>query len=175
MRHLISLVFTRHEPVRGFGEHAKSALGAALAILLVGWLGEFSGLPLLVAPLGASVVIVFGYPGAALAQPLNVFGAYLLTTVIGVIAAELLPHDWWVVAPVVGLGLFAMQTLRVTHPPAGAIPIVTLTSAGEHTMLFVTLLLACVGMVGMAVAFHALPPRRRYPAPHPGLPVQHRT
>lgn len=172
MRTFVNLFLTRHEPVRSFAEHAKSAIGAMLGLLLIGALARIIELPLLLGPLGATSVLVFGYPGSALAQPVNVLSSYLVTTIIGVAAAKLLPHEWWVVAPAVGLSLFLMQTLRITHPPAGAIPILTLTLPGDSTLLFITLLVGCAGMLGLALLFHRIPPRRRYPAEHPGLPVQ---
>lgn len=169
---LLRLVLTRHEPVRGVSEHLKSAVGAVAGTLLIGGLAQATELPLLVAPLGATAVLVFGYPGSALAQPINVFGAYLAATIIGVLAVMLLPHALWAVALAVGISLFAMQTLRITHPPAGAIPLVAAATPGESGLLFVTLLVSSIGMVALAMLVHYLPPRRRYPAEHPGMPVQ---
>ncbi|RYG24816.1 MAG: HPP family protein, partial [Burkholderiales bacterium] len=78
-------------------------------------------------------------------------------------------------APAVGLSLFGMQTLRITHPPAGAIPVLALQMQGDSATLFVTLLVGCLGMLLLALIVHRLPPRRIYPAPHPGLPVQTHT
>ena len=75
-------------------------------------------------------------------------------------------------APAVGLALFGMQTLRITHPPAGAIPVLALQMPGDSATLFVTLLGGSMGMLLLAVVVHRLPPRRVYPAPLPGLPVQ---
>lgn len=165
-------LLTRHEPHRGFAEHSKSAVGAAIAMLLIGGLAALTGLPLLIAPLGASAVLVFGYPGAALAQPINVFGAYLIATIIGAATAALFPNVVWAAAVAVGLALFGMQTLRVTHPPAGAVPLVAAATPHECGLLFATLLVSSIAMIGFALLFHRLPPRRRYPAEHPGMPVQ---
>ncbi len=172
MHPFLRTLLTRHEPVRGIGEHAKSALGAVAGILLIGALAYVTALPLLLAPLGATAVILFGYPGGALAQPVNVFGGYLLATVVGVATAMLFPGQWWMAAPAVGLALFGMQTLRITHPPAGAIPVLALQMPGDSATLFVTLLVGSIGMLLLAVVVHRLPPRRVYPAPLPGLPVQ---
>lgn len=172
MQAFLRTLLTRHEPVRDVGEHAKSALGAVAAILAIGWLAHETALPLLLAPLGATAVILFGYPGGALAQPVNVFGGYLLATVVGVATAAVFPGQWWIAAPAVGLTLFGMQTLRITHPPAGAIPVLALQMPGDSATLFVTLLVGCVGMLALAIGVHWLPPRRVYPAPKPGLPVQ---
>lgn len=168
----LHLILARHEPVRGVGEHLKSAVGAFLGMLLIGGLSLLTEMPLLVAPLGATTVLVFGYPGSALAQPINVFGAYLVSTVAGVAATAAFPGTVWAVALAVGVTLFIIQTLRITHPPAGAVPLVAAATPNDCSVLFITLLVSSIGMVALALVFHALPPRRRYPAAHPGLPVQ---
>lgn len=172
MPFFLRILLTRHEPVRDLTEHAKSAVGATVAVLAIGALAYVTSLPLLLAPLGATAVILFGYPGGALAQPINVLGAYLLATIIGVTMAVMFPGDWWMTAPAVGFSVFAMQTLRITHPPAGAIPVLAMQIQGHGVTLFLTLLLGCVGMLAIALVVHYLPPRRVYPAPKPGLPVQ---
>lgn len=172
MRHNLSLFLSRHEPVRGFAEHFKSALGATIAMLMIGALAQATDLPLLVAPLGATAVLLFGYPGAALAQPLNVFGAYLVATIVGVTAVVLFPSGWTTIAIAVGVTLFLIQTLRITHPPAGAVPMLAAATPGNSSLLFITLLVSSIGMVAFALVWHCLPPRRRYPAEHPGAPVQ---
>ena len=69
-----------------------------------------------------------------------------------------------------------MTTALPWPPPAhiAATPIPVLASAmhEDSTRLFITLLVGCVGILVMAIIVHRLPPRRRYPAPKPGIPVQ---
>src|SRR3546814_15987357 len=70
----------------------RGAVGAALGILLAGALtmlltgggGEAGGLPWLVAPLGASAVLVFAVPASPLAQPWPVIGGNLLSAAGGI-------------------------------------------------------------------------------------------
>jgi CBS domain-containing membrane protein len=57
-------------------ERARAALGAALGLLLTGLLSRWAAaqwpgadVPWLVAPLGASAVLVFAVPASPLAQP----------------------------------------------------------------------------------------------------------
>ena len=84
MRHHIRLFTARHEPEGHVLQHLKSGLGAGLGLALVGALASLTGWPLLIAPLGASVVLLFGQPGSPLAQPANVFGGYFLATLVAV-------------------------------------------------------------------------------------------
>lgn len=145
----------------------KSGAGAVIGIGAVGGLAALTDLPLLIAPLGATVVLLFGQPASPLAQPMNIFGGYLLATILGVAAALAFPGLWWVAAIAVGAAIAGMLMLRVTHPPAGAIPLVALASPLQSTSLFVTILLSCVSLVVLALVHHRLPPRVQYPRPLP--------
>lgn len=165
-RHLLHLA-ARHEPEGPLLSHLKSGLGAALGLALVGGLAALTGWPMLIAPLGASVVLLFGQPSSPLAQPANVFGGYFLATVLAVGVAVVAPGLWWAAALAVGLAVAAMLALRITHPPAGAVPLVAMTAPEDAAMLFPTLLLSAVALVGLALLLHRLPPRVAYPR---GLP-----
>ena len=54
------------------GHRSVTWLGALLALALLGLLSAWSGMVLLAAPLGASSVLLFGYPASPLAQPRNI-------------------------------------------------------------------------------------------------------
>jgi CBS-domain-containing membrane protein len=163
MRHHFQLLTARHEPEGPLVAHLKSGLGAAVGLGLVGGLAGVTGWPLLMAPLGASVVLLFGQPGSPLAQPANVFGGYFLATVIAVGMALVAPGLWWAAALAVGLAVATMLALRITHPPAGAVPLVAMAAPAKALMLFPMLLLSAVTLVGLALLLHRLPPRVAYP------------
>jgi CBS-domain-containing membrane protein len=163
-RHILTFT-ARHEPAGQFAAHLKSGLGAVAGIGAVGGLASLTELPLLIAPLGATAVLLFGQPASPLAQPINIFGGYLLATVIAVTAALAFPGLWLAAAIAVGLAIAVMLALRVTHPPAGAVPLVALAAPTQSASLFVTILVACVSLVGLALVHHRIPPRAQYPRP----------
>ena len=167
MRHHIRNFTARHEPTGRFASHLKSGAGAMLGLGAVGGLSAATDLPMLIAPLGATVVLLFGQPASPLAQPINIFGGYLLATVLGVAAALMFPGLWWVAALAVGISIAGMLMLRVTHPPAGAVPLVALASPVQSLSLFLTILVACVSLMALALLHHRLPPRVQYPRPLP--------
>ena len=138
-----------------------------LGIGTVGGLATLTGLPLLIAPLGATVVLLFGHPGSPLAQPINIFGGYLLATILGVAAALTFPGVWWIAAIAVGAAIAGMLMFRITHPPAGAIPLVALAAPLQSATLFGTILVSCISLVAIALVHHRLPPRIAYPKPLP--------
>lgn len=153
----------RHE-ARGHAlAHLKSGVGAVLAISLVGFAAVATGLPMLIAPFGATAVLLFGQPKSPLAQPANIIGGYLIAAVVASLALWLFPGQWEAAAAAVGISIAAMAMLRVTHPPAGAIPLVAFASHFQLPMLTAVVLLGSVLMIAIGVLHHRIPPRTQYP------------
>ncbi|MFO7628928.1 MAG: HPP family protein [Prochlorococcaceae cyanobacterium] len=96
-------------------------LGALLALALLGLVGAWSGMVLLAAPLGASSVLLFGYPASPLAQPRNIVLGNLLGSLVSVAAGAWLGRGPFVIALAVGLTVLLGQQLRCLHPPAGGL------------------------------------------------------
>jgi CBS-domain-containing membrane protein len=163
MRRHIRHFTARHEPSGELLSHLKSGAGAVIGIGAVGGLSSAIELPLLIAPLGATAVLLFGQPASPLAQPINIFGGYLLATILGVAAVLAFPGIWWVAGMAVGIAIAVMLMFRITHPPAGAVPLVALASPVQSASLFLTILIACISLVGFALVHHWLPPRTPYP------------
>lgn len=101
-------------------------VGSALAILLIQVLAQQIRQPLLLAPFGASCVLLFLAPQSEFAQPRNLVLGYAIGTAVGFGAAWLFPGEWWAVAVAVGLAIALMRLTHTVHPPAGANPIVIL-------------------------------------------------
>ncbi|HLO76347.1 MAG TPA: HPP family protein [Magnetospirillum sp.] len=142
---------------------AASWLGAATAIAAVAWLGEATGMPWLMAPFGASAVIVFGLPDSPLAQPRAVIGGHLISAAVGLIFLSLFPVAWWSLALAVASAVVLMQLTRTTHPPAGANPLVVMLTGAGWSFLATPVLAGAVMIVVVALACNNLAPGRRYP------------
>jgi CBS-domain-containing membrane protein len=157
-------ILARHEPRRHNAVAVtKSTLGAALAIASIGKLAYMTDLPMLLAPFGASSVIIFSDPASPGAQPVNVLAAYAVATLVCVGLALALPPHWLAAAGGVGLVMLAMLVLRTTHPPAGALPIMLLGGTSPLTLLKVVPA-GSLALILFAAVFHALPPwRAAYP------------
>lgn len=108
------------------GEKLRASLGALTGILLTGfatwWLmGDMASLPVLIAPMGASALLLFAVPASPLAQPWSIIGGNLLAATIGVTCAMHIPEPLLAAPPAMGLSVIAMFALRCLHPPAGAV------------------------------------------------------
>lgn len=115
---------------------AQTFIGALLAIGSIGWLSQISATPWLMAPFGASCVLVFGVPDSPLAQPRNLVGGHLLATLAGLLVLGGFGYTWWSAALAVALAIVAMQAARMLHPPAGATPLVVLASGAGWDFLY---------------------------------------
>lgn len=99
-----------------FGDRVAACLGAGLGIALTALvtalaLGDMAARVLIVAPMGASAVLIFAVPASPLAQPWSV---------IGVAVAALVPSPALASGLAVGGAILAMSLLRCLHPPGGA-------------------------------------------------------
>lgn len=153
----------RHEPKGDTLAHLKSGVGAILAMTSVGLLAVLTGIPFLIAPFGATAVLLFGQPKSPLAQPANVLGGYLLAAIVGTITMWLFPGAWLAATAAVGVAIALMLILRVTHPPAGAVPLVAFASHFNPAMLGGVVMCGSALMIGIAVLHHLVPPRQQYP------------
>jgi CBS-domain-containing membrane protein len=161
MRRLIARFIARHEPRSDWRVHAKSATATAAAVTLIGYLSAVTGLPLL-----PTALVIFGQPESTNAQPINIFAGYFIGTVMAVLAMSLSPEPFWLATLCVGLVMLIMLVLRVTHPPAAAVPLLTYSGRVDALTLFVVLFLACTLLVLLGTILHRLPPKKwRYPLP----------
>lgn len=164
MLHWLLDYIHRHEPKGETVVLLKSGLGAIVGMTLVGAMASITGLPMLLAPFGATAVLLFGQAQSPLAQPANIFGGYFVAVLLTVLLFSVLPQAWWVATLTCGLSVAVMLLLRVTHPPAGAIPLVALGSTLPLFELLGCVLAGSICLVLVGVIHHRLvPPRVAYP------------
>lgn len=107
-------------------ERLRACCGALFGILLTGLLtravlGPSAAVPLLIAPMGASAVLLFAVPSSPLAQPWSIIGGNTLSAAIGIAIAGWVADPLWACAMALTLAIAAMLALRCLHPPSGAI------------------------------------------------------
>lgn len=75
----------------------------------------------LVAPFGASSVLLFAVPNSPLAQPWSAIVGNTVAAIVGVAVCLLVPDPALRIALAVGLAITATILCRAIHPPAGAV------------------------------------------------------
>lgn len=108
-----------------------ACVGAGLGVLAAATAGLgvqniLPALPFLIAPIGASAVLVFAVPASPLAQPWPVFGGNVVAACVGVTVLHLVPHPLAAIAIAVASAILIMSLLRCLHPPSGAVAITTI-------------------------------------------------
>lgn len=121
----------------------RGSLGAAVAIALAGLTtamllkDQATNFPWLIAPLGASAVLVFAIPASPLAQPWSVIGGNFISAVIGLSMGIWIGEPIMAASLAVGLAIAAMSVARCLHPPGGACALLcALGAAGVDSWSF---------------------------------------
>ncbi|MDR6264525.1 HPP family protein [Roseobacter sp. N2S] len=107
------------------GESLRAGIGAliglgAAGLLVLTFADPQHGL-ILIAPFGASAVLLFGVPNSPLAQPWAALVGNTVSAVVGVTVSLLVPDPTLSVALAVALSMVAMMLTRAVHPPGGAV------------------------------------------------------
>jgi CBS domain-containing membrane protein len=156
-------------------EQLRACTGAIFGLLLAGLLSQLAGAEYgndggagyLVAPMGASAVLLFCLPGSPLAQPWSVVGGNVISGLIGVACLRLMGDAVAVAALAGAVAIGTMFLLRCLHPPGGAVALtVVLGGPAVHAAGY-GFVLAPIGLnslllVGAAMLFNNLT-GRRYP------------
>lgn len=155
-------------------ERLRAVIGACLGLFVTALATHMLAPDLaayLIAPMGASAVLLFCVPSSPLAQPWAVVGGNTISALVGVACFHLAP-DVLLAAPLAGcLAIGAMFALRCLHPPGGAVALTTVL--GGHAVIEAgwTFALTPVAINSVLVVLAALLYNnltgRRYPhAPH---------
>lgn len=148
---------------------------AATGILCGLALGFGPHLPLLVAPMGASAVLLFAVPASPLAQPWSIIGGNTLSALAGFLVAQFVTDPVLAAGTAVALAIAVMSFTRCLHPPGGAAALTAalggpaVASWGLLFPLVPVGLNACI-LVALGLLFHRLLSRHAYPhvpAPQP--------
>lgn len=142
----------------------RGFFGGFFGVAILGLLTHVSGAPLLIAPFGASCVLLFTAPAAPFSQPRNLIGGNLLTSLIGLIMYYLFKDFWFAMPLAVGISIVAMQATRTLHPPAGANPLVIfLTGKAGIGFLMFPILGGAIILLVVALIINNISAKQKYP------------
>lgn len=144
---------------------AHAFVGAVFGIVLTAlvmrlWLGGHVGsLPLLVAPMGASAVLLFGVPASPLAQPWAIVGGNTVSALCGIACARLVGDPALAAGLAVAGAIVMMSLLRCLHPPGGAVALTCVIggpviAAAGWSFAFVPVALDCLLLVGAGLLYN---------------------
>ncbi|MFC3169167.1 HPP family protein [Paracoccus fontiphilus] len=139
-----------------------AAAGLAIVIAPEFWLGIY-----LIAPFGATSVLIFAAPNSPLAQPWPAIVGNTMSALVALLICRLTTNPLIAVPASVGVAIMAMALCRATHPPGGAVAMTVAIGADKIAPLglgfaFLPVMVGTTLLVGIAVLYaHAT--GRRYP------------
>ncbi|VTP93685.1 HPP family [Sphingobacterium daejeonense] len=167
------------ETLVDFREHFWSFLGAFIGIGLIAYIQSLQFPPLenvfLIGSFGASAVLVYGAIQSPLAQPRNLIGGHVVSAIVGVTVAKVMPDVIWLTAPLaVATSIVAMQITRSLHPPGGATALIAVsggTKIAELGYLYVITPVFSGALILLLVAliFNNITKKRHYPVKYSRL------
>lgn len=130
-------------------------------------------LPLLVAPMGATAVLLFAVPASPLAQPWPIIGGNTISALIGMAVALVVPDPILAAGIAVALAIAVMSLCRCLHPPGGAAALLAVLGGHNITdigFLFVLdpVAINAVLITLVGLAYHRL---LKHNYPHKPLPA----
>jgi CBS-domain-containing membrane protein len=153
-----------------------SLAGALIGLSVIGYITSHFSLPLLLAPFGASAVLLFSVHDSPLAQPRSTILGHTLSAFVG--GAVAVAHSLYFgnsipgsesyvwIAISVAVSIAAMQISRLTHPPAGATAFIASTAVTDIPSLAIFMVPVTAGaliLVAVTVIFNNAIPSRKYP------------
>jgi len=147
-----------------FRDRMIACIGALAGVGLTGLICARLGagpqsLPFMVAPIGASAVLLFAVPASPLAQPWSIVGGNMISAAVGVTAALFVPDPAIAAGLAVGGAILVMSLLRCLHPPGGAAALTAVIggpaiAAAGYGFALVPVGLNSLILVGLGWAFH---------------------
>lgn len=153
-------------------ERMRASIGALFGILLTGLLSYLilphsTAVIWLIAPMGASAVLLFAVPASPLAQPWSIIGGNLWAALVGVTCAKLVAEPALAAALAIALAIIGMFALRCIHPPSGAVALTAVLGGPVVQQMGYGFVLSPVLLNSMLLLATALffnnATRRRYP------------
>ena len=146
----------------------KSSIAALFSFLTIGALTlltyktEFG--VFLIASFGSTMVLLYGYPESPFAQPKNIFFGHLVTSLAGLFFLYFVPLPLYLILPLaVGLGVFLMIILNITHPPAGGNPIIVIMGSVSLDYVINPIIIGSFIILIFGVVLNRLILKKKYP------------
>lgn len=138
-------------------------LSGTVGILAIGAVTGMAGHSLMIAPMGASAVLLFGATESPLAQPRNLVGGHLICAGLAVAIVASGGSGPLAMALAVGGAILLMNLTRTVHPPAGATAFLGVQGHAELRFIMVPVLAGILILLLVALFTNNVVYHRRYP------------
>jgi len=133
-----------------------SFIGSFIAIFLLGIISIQQNQTLLIAPFGASTVLLFGISNSPLAQPRNLILGNIFGAISAVLSVKILGLSYISCAIAVSIAITLGQIFRCLHPPAGAIAVLGVISNAKMLYVITPVLTGSILLLILAIMFNKI-------------------
>ena len=133
-----------------------SFMGSFIAINFLAYLSIYEGQSLLIAPFGASTVLLFGVEESPLAQPRNLIMGNLLGGISAVFSFNCFGNNSFSCGIAVAITIALGQLFRCLHPPAGAVALLGVISNANLSFILSPVLLGSTVLVIWGISFNRI-------------------
>ncbi|OTG86683.1 HPP family protein [Acinetobacter sp. ANC 4558] len=148
-------------------EAFRSLIGGSLSIFVLLLLGKWTNNSFIMAPFGATCVLLYAVSQSPLAQPRNIIFGHFVSAFIGLLFLKVFGISIFTMALSVGCAIAAMQLLQCVHPPAGANPLLILLTGNsihyEWSFLIFPVLLGSIALVTIAHLVNNFKTKQKWP------------
>lgn len=130
----------------------KSILFVFLTISVLALVSDLTSISALIAPFGATVLILFEYPRGPFSTPRSYVLGHLIGATVGLLCLEFIPYQALGIGIACGLSLCLMKLTRTMHPPAGGTALVVILTQQPWSFLVTPLAL---GLLIVGVLFES--------------------
>lgn len=145
----------------------RSLIGGTLSILILLLLGKWTHNLFIMAPFGATCVLLYAVSQSPLAQPRNIIFGHIVSAFIGLFFLKVFGISILTMALSVGCAIAVMQLLQCVHPPAGANPLLILLTGNsihyEWSFLIFPVLVGSVSLVMIAHIVNNIKSKHKWP------------
>ena len=131
-----------------------SFVGAFVAINMLAMLSIYKDQSLLIAPFGASTVLLFGFEESPLAQPRNLIMGNLLGGISAFLSFNCFGNNSFSCGFAVAIAIALGQLFRCLHPPAGAVALLGVMSKANLNFVLSPVLLGSLVLVMWVIIFN---------------------
>ena len=146
---------TNERKIFPFIDGLYTGLGAFIGLSLIGLIAQSVHQMLIIAPFGATAVLLFSAPESQFSKPWNVLASYVISTIIGFLILHYSNGEWLAIGGGFGIVIMLMYAFKAIHPPAGA-NFLIVTQGHLSLYLLSPLLLGLITLIIIGIGLHKI-------------------
>ncbi|WP_176213191.1 HPP family protein [Sulfobacillus thermosulfidooxidans] len=152
-----------HPSPPSLAEGISGFIGGFVVVMLLRYGSHMTNFLWFIPPFAASAMVSFEYWRSPIAQPKNIIGGHVLSSLVGLVALRILGTAPVALGLAVGTSIFLMTVLRFSHAPASSDPIIVMLNHASWVFLLTPVLAGAVTVAAFALFYNRYIRHKPYP------------